>query len=152
MRSPSLPVGGGDDAHVDLRRELLRADALNLPVLEKPEQERLHLQAHLADFVEEDGAPVCLLEPPGLSRCASVKLPRTWPNSSDARSVSGTPAQLIVTSGARASAALLMNQLRDDFLADAALPGDQHLRVGSARVLDLFADQTGCAAGADEMN
>ncbi len=37
---------------------------------------------------------------PGLSRYAPVKLPRTWPNSSDSRSESGRPAQLSVTSGA----------------------------------------------------
>ncbi len=31
---------------------------------------------------------------PGLSRYAPVKLPFTWPNSSDSSSVSGRPAQL----------------------------------------------------------
>ncbi len=36
---------------------------------------------------------------PGLSRYAPVKLPRTWPNSSDSRSVSGMPAQLTATNG-----------------------------------------------------
>ncbi len=41
---------------------------------------------------------------PGLSRYAPVKLPRTWPKSSDSRSESGSPAQLSVTSGADARA------------------------------------------------
>ena len=34
------------------------ADRLNLAALEKAEQVRLHLQAHLADLVEEDRAAV----------------------------------------------------------------------------------------------
>jgi hypothetical protein len=34
---------------------------------------------------------------PALSRYAPVKLPRTWPNSSDSRSVSGRPAQFTGT-------------------------------------------------------
>ena len=29
------------------------ADSLNLAVLEKPQQQRLHAQAHLADFVQK---------------------------------------------------------------------------------------------------
>ncbi len=37
---------------------------------------------------------------PGLSRTAPVKLPRTWPKSSDSSSDSGTPAQLSVEHGA----------------------------------------------------
>ena len=56
-------VGRGDDANVDARRAAIGADALNLAVLEKPQQQRLHLQAHLADFVHEDRAAMRLLEP-----------------------------------------------------------------------------------------
>ena len=56
-------IGRGDDAHVDDGRAPLRADALNLAVLQKSQQQRLHLQAHLADFVHEDRAAMRLLEP-----------------------------------------------------------------------------------------
>ena len=69
-----------------------------------------------------------------------MKLPRTWPNNSDSSSVSGTPAQLIVTSGESAARAALMNQPRDDFLANAAFTGDQDFRVRSRGAFDFFLD------------
>ena len=76
--------------------------------------------------------PCACSSQPRLSRCASVKLPRTCPKSSDSSSESGTPAQLIVTSGARLPLAALMNQPRHDFLADAALARDEHFGVRAA--------------------
>ena len=90
----------GDHADVERRQPAIGPDALNLAGLEKAQQQRLHAQAHLADFVHEDRAAVGRSSQPRLSRCASVKLPLTWPNSSDSSSESGMPAQLIVTSGA----------------------------------------------------
>ena len=48
--------------HVDTRLGPVRSDALDLAVLEKSEQQPLHPRAHLADFVHEDRAAVCLLE------------------------------------------------------------------------------------------
>ena len=61
-RSLEVAVGGGDHAHVDARLRLIRPDGLDLAVLEKPQQERLHAQAHLADFVEEQRAAMRELE------------------------------------------------------------------------------------------
>ena len=55
-------VRRGDDADVDGDEPPLGTDALNLAVLEEPQQQRLHAQAHLADFVHEDGAAVGALE------------------------------------------------------------------------------------------
>ena len=54
-------VGGGDHAHVDLDR-LLRADPLDLALLQHAQQLRLRAQAHVADLVEEERAAVGLLE------------------------------------------------------------------------------------------
>ena len=54
-------VGGGDDAHVHLDR-LLRADALDLALLQHPQHLGLGAQAHVADLVEEDRALVGQLE------------------------------------------------------------------------------------------
>ncbi len=48
-----VAVGGRDHPNVDARLRLIRTDGLDLAVLEKPQQERLHAQAHLADFVQE---------------------------------------------------------------------------------------------------
>ncbi len=49
------------DAHVDLER-LRRAEPLELPALQHPQQLRLHLERQLADLVEEERAAVGDLE------------------------------------------------------------------------------------------
>ena len=56
----------GDDADVERRHPRIRADALNLAGLEEAQQQRLHAQAHLADFVHEDRAAVGRFEPAAL--------------------------------------------------------------------------------------
>ena len=43
--------------------------------------------------------PSACCSSPRLSRYAPVKLPRTWPNSSDSSSVSARPAQLTASGG-----------------------------------------------------
>ena len=57
-----IAIGGGDDADVDTRLRVVGPDCLYLAVLEKPQQQRLHPQAHLADFVEKERAAVRELE------------------------------------------------------------------------------------------
>ena len=57
-----VAIGRRNHAHVDDGAGLLGADALNLAVLEEPQQHALHAQAHLADFVEQDRAAVGRLE------------------------------------------------------------------------------------------
>ena len=60
-----IHVGGGDDAAVGLDR-VGAADALEPAVLEHAQELGLHSQRHLADFVEEQRAPLRQLEPPFL--------------------------------------------------------------------------------------
>ena len=50
---PELPVGRADHAHVHRRGEVGRPDLLHLASLEEPEQQGLHPQRHLSDFVEQ---------------------------------------------------------------------------------------------------
>ncbi len=57
-----VAIGGGDHAHVDPRLRVVGADRLDLAVLEKPQQQRLHAQAHLADLVEKQRAAMRELE------------------------------------------------------------------------------------------
>ena len=61
MSAGQVPVGGGDDAHVDLDR-VLAADPLEGLLLQHAQHLRLHLQAHVADLVEEQRAAVGQLE------------------------------------------------------------------------------------------
>ena len=72
-----ISVGGGNDANINDRLCPVRADALNLAVFEKSQQQRLHAQAHLADFIHEDRAGVRLLEPPFL---VSMRVGETSPH------------------------------------------------------------------------
>ncbi len=61
-----VAIGRGDQADVDARVRAVGADALNLTGLEEAEEHDLHARAHLADFVEEDGAVRRHLEEAGL--------------------------------------------------------------------------------------
>ena len=54
-------VRRGDDAHVDLDRQLA-ADAIELAFRQHAQQARLQLRRHVADLVEEQRAAVGLLE------------------------------------------------------------------------------------------
>jgi hypothetical protein len=56
-------VGGGDDPHVDLDCPAA-ADALELAFLQNAQQLGLERARDVADFVEEEGAAVRLLEAP----------------------------------------------------------------------------------------
>ncbi|MNZ11188.1 hypothetical protein D3C78_280510 [compost metagenome] len=56
-------VGGGDDAHVDVLG-LVAADPLEGALLQHAQQLDLHLQRHVADLVEEQGAAVGQFEAP----------------------------------------------------------------------------------------
>ena len=57
---------GGNDADVEGGGLPLRADALNFSGLEEPQHQRLHAQAHLTNFVHEDGAAMRGFEPSAL--------------------------------------------------------------------------------------
>jgi hypothetical protein len=61
-----VAVRGGDHADVDDAAGAVCADLLQLAGFEEAEEQALHAQGHLADFVEEDRALVCHLELAGL--------------------------------------------------------------------------------------
>ena len=58
-----IAVGGGDDPYVDLDRPAA-ADALELAFLQDAQEFGLERPRNVADLVEEEGAPVRLLEAP----------------------------------------------------------------------------------------
>ena len=57
-----VPVGGGNDAHVQAHRGVVGADFLQLTGFEEPEQHALHAERHLADLVQEDRAAIAHFE------------------------------------------------------------------------------------------
>ena len=72
---------------------------------------------------------------------APVNAPRTWPNSSDSISSSGTAEQFSSTKGARARASARVDGARDQLLARARLAVDEHAPVGRRDQLDLLAER-----------
>ena len=93
-----IAVGGRDQADVDCLR-LLAADGLDFAALEKSQQQGLHPQAHLADFVEKQRAAVGQLQLAGTIAIGARETAARVPKSSDSRSVSGKPAQFTATYG-----------------------------------------------------
>ena len=91
------PVGRRNDANVEraVRREA--AHGLNLAGLEEAQQQRLHAHRHFTDFVEKHRAAIRRLEQARLVSIRAGETPLVWPNSSDSRSDSATPAQLTET-------------------------------------------------------
>ena len=54
-------VGGGDDAYVNLHRGIT-TDPIELAICQHPQQAGLHIQRHIADFIQEQGPAVGLLK------------------------------------------------------------------------------------------
>src|SRR3546814_15754397 len=64
--------GGGDDPDIGPDRAGA-AHSREFAGLEDPQQSRLRIHRHVADFVQEQGAALRLLEPPGSSRLSAGK-------------------------------------------------------------------------------
>jgi hypothetical protein len=117
------------------------ADAMNVAVLEEAQEQRLHAQAHLADLVEEDRAAVRLLEEPRLVAIGAGEAAAHVTEQLRFEQRVRHAGAIDRHERTRAARAVVVHQARDHFLADAALSGQENLRVGtrglSQFVLDL---------------
>ena len=120
-----------DDAHVDRRSAALPPTRSKLALLQHAQHLGLRLGRHVADLVEEDRAAVA---PPRTGRArrasAPVKAPFSWPNSSLSTSSRLIAAQFTATNGRSPARAALVERLRDQLLARAALAAHQHGEIG----------------------
>ena len=114
-----------DHAHVHAAVGAVRADFLHVAGLEKPQQQPLHAQRHLADFVEEDGAVGGHLELAGLVAVGAGEAALDVSEQlgleqrlGNARAVDGDERPL-------RACALRVNRGGDELLADAAFAGDR---------------------------
>ena len=73
---------------------------------------------------------------PTLRSVAPVKAPRTWPKNSDSWRDSGIAPQLTATKVLLRTRAVFPNELGDEFLAGAALPGDEDGSSGIGYLTD----------------
>jgi len=85
----------------------------------------LNRLGHLDQLVEQQRPAVSRLEQTGLSRTAPVKAPLRCPNISDSRRAPERGA-VDRNKGAAGTAAVLVDELRDELLARAALAGDEY--------------------------
>ncbi len=133
-----VAVGRGDDAHVDAAHRAIGADLLQLAGLQEPQQQALHAQRHLADFVEEDGAAVGHLELALLVAIGAGEAALHVAEELGLEQRFGQAGAVDGDHGAGGTRAPLMDRVRDELLADAALAGDQDLRIGARDALDLL--------------
>ena len=108
----------------------LGADLLQLAGLEEAQQQPLHAQRHLADFVEEDRALVGDFE---LARLVAIGAGEAALDVAEQLRLEqrlGQAGAVDRDEGSRGAGPLRLNRAGDELLADAALAGDEHLRVG----------------------
>ena len=128
----------------------VRADALNLAGFEEAQQHDLHARAHLADFVEEDRAVRRRFEQAGFvavrAREAAAHVPEELGFEERVRQ-SRAVERDERRGGARAP---LMNQTRDDFLADSRLARDEDFGIRAGRALQISLERADHIAPADQ--
>ncbi len=143
-----VAVRGREDAHVDLDR-IVRADARDLAALQHAQQLDLRGHRHVADFVEKQRAAVGVFEladPIGRGvgeRPADVAEQLAFQDVLAQRGAVQGDERLVL------ARAVLMDRLRDQFLAGAGLALDQHAGVGRGDPLQAVDHLVHLRAGAD---
>ena len=148
-------VRGGEDANVHLE-DAVGADGTDLAVLENPKELHLEGGTHLADLVEEDGAPVRELEHAGpLADRAGERAPLVAEHLR-LEELGRDRAAVDRNEGAIHPGAERMDGAGDQLLARAALTHDEDGGIGGSHLADelgdllnqrVFADQMGIALG-----
>src|SRR5262249_41823158 len=135
-----VPIGGRDDSHVDPALRLVAPDGLHLAGFDEPEELRLHPQAHLTNFVQEDRALVRHLQAPGPIAIGAGETTLRVAEElgfEERFRKSGAVHGDERTCGAGRSR---MHVARDKVFPDAALAGDEDLRVPLGRERRAGAD------------
>src|SRR3569832_15859 len=131
-----VPVGGGDDAHIHLDRGFA-AHRPHLAFLEDAQQFGLQARADVADLVQELGAAVSLLEQALAVAGGAGERALDMAEQLRVQQVLGQGAAVDGHEGAIAAVADAMEGARQDFLAGAGFPGDEHRQLP---VPDAFHD------------
>ena len=139
------------DPDVDDAAAALGADLLQLAGLEEAEEQALHAQRHLADFVEEDGALVGGLELAGLVAIGAGEAALDVAEELGLEERLGQTGAVDGDEGLVGARAVGVDGARDELLADAALAGDEDLGVGAGDALDLLAQLQHLVAGSNQL-
>ena len=133
-----VPVGRRDNAHVGPADNAVGADLLKLAGLEEPQQQSLHPQRHLADFVEKDRAGVGDLELAGLVAIGAGEAALHVAEQLRFEERLREPGAVHGHEGSAGAAAAGVERARDQLFADPALARDQDLGVGMRDAFDLL--------------
>jgi hypothetical protein len=146
---PQVAVGGGDDADVNLFGPL-RAERLELALLQDTQQLRLQRRAHGADLVEEDGAAVSERELAFLGRRGARERAANVAEELRFEERFGNGGAIDPDQRHIALRAAIVNRARDQLLAGAGLAGDQHRALGLGNAFRALDDFLHHAAAADD--
>ncbi len=85
-RAGEVAIGGRDETDVGLQRRRA-ADSLVPPLLQHAQELGLRRRSELAELVEKQLPPAASSKRPRFRLSAPVMAPRSWPNSSDVRTL-----------------------------------------------------------------
>ena len=132
-----VPVGGGNQPHVH-PCGLDAADPLELTLLEGAEQLHLHLDGDFSNLIEEERAPVCELEASGLGGHGTGEGAALVAEELGLHQVLGNGGAVDFNERLGAATAAFVERGRDEFLAGAALAGDEDRGGGVRDLVDDF--------------
>ena len=128
-----MAVGGGDDADVHLDGAVA-ADAFQFTFLKDAQQLGLDLRGDFADFVQQDGAVVGQFEPAFALGHGAGEGALFMAEKFALDEVFRDGGAIELDERGAGARALAVERARDQFLAGAALAGDQHGGLGAARL------------------
>ncbi len=143
-------VGRRHHAHVRVDAVAFVADALDFAGFEEAEQQRLHAQRHLADFVHEDGAAVGRFEQAALVAVGVGEAAARVPEELRFEERVGHRRAVDREHRRVPAPAALVDEVGHHFLAHTARARDEHLGVGPRGVLDFLLYDLQRLAPADE--
>src|SRR6185295_5578315 len=122
-----------DDPDIGVGAEVVGADGLNFAAFEKSQQEGLHPQAHVADFVQEERAPIRQLELARLVAVGARKAAANMPEQLRLEETLWEAGAVQRNEGTFGTRRHVVDLSSDEIFSDPALAGDEHLGVALGR-------------------
>ena len=136
-RGFEVTIGRGDDAHIHFARTRV-ADTFDFLLLQHAQQLGLHGQRDFADFIEEEGAAIGEFEASRLVAQRAGECAFHVAEKLALKQRFGHGAAVHGNHRAARTRAALVDGAGDEFLAGAALAGDEHRGVGRRDEFDLL--------------
>ena len=145
-----ITVGGGDHANIHPDQSIT-THALQLALLKHPEQFGLDVRGHLADFIQQNRATVRQLETPLALGHGPGESPLLMPEELALNEVFRDRRAVHLDERPVGSGTLAVNRPGHQLLAGAALPLNQHRRLGSSDLADEVAQTLHSRAATEQL-